>query len=275
MKDLAGLLRSFRSAEVFSKEKPLHKIACLGTTLELLYRIKTKKKLEEASGAFREFIKPDSICFDVGAGYGRLTYTMAKLCPKGHVYSFEPEDYSYRVLSNLVKLAKLKNVTTVQKAVYDKETELELLVPLKTSNKFVPHLSYLATGDFKERTSHILEKTTTITIDDYCVKNNIPKVDFIKCDVEGAELFVLKGAINYLTRHRPVIFIEIIDTNLKHFNLNFNDMEKFFSELNYKSVIFKNGLLQENPIEKQHYDYFFIPSEMQFSFACNGKGGKK
>jgi FkbM family methyltransferase len=252
-------LLSCRSSHVFSRDKFFHKLACLGTTIELLYRIKTGKKLEEGTKMFNRFIKPDSTCLDIGAAYGRNTFLMAKLADRGAVHSFEPEDYSWRVLSNIVKLCRLKNVTVNHVAVYETPGHAELFIPQKDSGKYVPHLSYLA---FKPSDEYgIKEKIETLTIDDYCRQKGVGKIDFIKCDIEGAELFSLRGAEKTIAASRPVFFLEIIDTNLIHFNLGPSQVADFFTAHKYRSFIVHDNKLTPCEVNSKHIDYFFIPAE--------------
>ncbi len=51
------------------------------------------------------------------------------------------------------------------------------------------------------------ETAKITTIDDYVRKNKIPRVDFIKLDVEGAELDVLRGAVTTIVMHKPILAI--------------------------------------------------------------------
>lgn len=61
------------------------------------------------------------------------------------------------------------------------------------------------------------------TLDDYTAETKI-RVDFIKCDVEGAELLVFKGAIDTIARDKPVIFSEILRKWSAKFNYNPNEI---------------------------------------------------
>jgi hypothetical protein len=47
------------------------------------------------------------------------------------------------------------------------------------------------------------------TLDNYFMQTGLSRCDFIKCDIEGAELLFLKGARNVLKRHQPTILLEI------------------------------------------------------------------
>ena len=62
-------------------------------------------------------------------------------------------------------------------------------------------------------------------------------------------------------KQRPVIFIEVIETNLFRFNLTLEEIRQFFAELNYKSFIFEDNQLRNSEITKRHCDYFFVPKE--------------
>lgn len=257
-----GLLFSTRSIHVFAEDKPLHKIACWFTAADVLYRIKTDRKKESAVSVFDKIIKEDSVCFDVGAAYGRLTYDIARLCPKGKVFSFEPEAYSFKVMKFLVKLCGFKNVTMINNAVYNDVRTIELKIPLKENGKFAPHLSYLDAVEQAEsiRTFH-LETVDTIVLDDYAKANGIDSVDFIKCDIEGGELMVFKGAQALIEKSRPVIFSEVISGNLSNFDLSLDDMKVYVSELKYDVYIEESGKLEKAEITDKHVDYFFIPQE--------------
>lgn len=49
------------------------------------------------------------------------------------------------------------------------------------------------------------ETTQVVTLDSYVREHNLPSVDFIKLDVEGAELDVLKGAATTIARYKPIL----------------------------------------------------------------------
>jgi FkbM family methyltransferase len=65
--------------------------------------------------------------------------------------------------------------------------------------------SFISQDAFENHTG----KTETITIDDFVKKQKLSKVDFIKMDIEGAELYALKGAINTIKTFKPKLGIAI------------------------------------------------------------------
>lgn len=256
------LIFSTRSKYVFAADKPFHKLACWFTALDVLYRIKTDRKKESAVSVFDKIIKEDSVCFDIGAAYGRLTYDIARLAPKGKVYSFEPEAYSFKVMTFLMKLCGFKNVTTINNAVYNDKRTIELKIPLKENGKFAPHLSFGGSVNETDGSGvYHLETVDTIVLDEYAKENNIEAIDFIKCDIEGGELMVLKGAQGLIDKSRPVIFCEVIDNNLNHFDLTFADIDGYCKSINYKIYVEKSGKFETAEISNKNADYFFIPEE--------------
>ena len=84
-------------------------------------------------------------------------------------------------------------------------------------------------------------------------------VDFIKCDVEGAELFVFQGAAETLKKHQPVVFSEMLRKWSAKFNYHPNEIIKLFSGLGYCCYAERGGKLaeflamDENTIETNFY----------------------
>jgi len=68
----------------------------------------------------------------------------------------------------------------------------------------------------------------TLSIDDFVESKNIPKVDFIKMDIEGAELAALLGAKNTIEKYRPKLAI-----SLYHDLRDFASIPRYLSSLNY------------------------------------------
>ena len=58
-------------------------------------------------------------------------------------------------------------------------------------------------------TGHEAQPTQVVTLDDFCAERGIAQVDFIRMDIEGAELMALQGAAGILDRDRPHVLLEI------------------------------------------------------------------
>ena len=87
----------------------------------------------------------------------------------------------------------------------------------------------------------------------------LTKIDAIKIDVEGFEYKVLKGSEGLLKKDHPLLFIELVDDNLKNNNSNANQLVDLLKQLNYKIV--RPGTLSAFG---DHYDF----SNCAFDILC-------
>ena len=137
----------------------------------------------------------DDIVIDAGSCMGEFS---ALASVKGcKVYAFEPVPEI--VQEYLSKTAEWnKNIEIIEFGLSDKESELTLTVidELGSSSGFIVR---------EQAGTDIV--INTITLDDFVCKNNLPRVDFIKADIEGAERLMLKGAKNVLRDFAPKLAI--------------------------------------------------------------------
>ncbi len=162
---------------------------------------------------FSAFLKPDSICLDLGANIGMVTLALSLLCPKGHVYAFEASKDTAEALRQTALANHLKNVSVGQAILGDEDKEVRFFdIPGVSTSSF-------AVSKESDKTVHVLtypytDKESNVTVartksvDQIVRELNIPRVDFIKIDVEGSELDVLDGAKETLARFKPIILME-------------------------------------------------------------------
>jgi FkbM family methyltransferase len=84
--------------------------------------------------------------------------------------------------------------------------------------------------------------------------------DFIKIDVEGAELPVLRGLVRTIDAHRPIVMIEFIEAN-------FAAMQNFFRPFRYNTYVFDWKVDAFSPFSKQRPDNVFFMTEQQSKTA--------
>lgn len=91
------------------------------------------------------------------------------------------------------------------------------------------------------------------------------KADFIKCDVEGAELLVFRGGEETLRRDKPMVFSEMLRKWTAGFGYHPNDILDFFQGLGYRCFTLSDGGLKsfgrvgEDTIET---NFFFLHPEV-------------
>jgi hypothetical protein len=95
----------------------------------------------------------------------------------------------------------------------------------------VPHREENWTGYENEQSRYLTETSKMITIDDYVGDNQVSSISFIKCDVEAAELLVLKGAETVLRSSRPpVLQLEVFESWTRDFGYHPRDLFEFLKK---------------------------------------------
>lgn len=208
-----------------------------------------------------KFIFPGSTVLDIGANCGQYTYTLSKLVGRsGKVISFEPVKYTFDVLRIIVKKLKLKNVELHNIALSNKKGKLEIKIPL--DNFGIPNIGL---SSFTNNDNVLREIVKADTLDNFLhVKNvDFKKILFIKCDVEGFELFVLKGGINCFKLAKPTLLIEVDDFLTRKVGYSANELFEFLRKLGYRPYVICNNVLRLSLNYSRNYlNYFFVVENM-------------
>lgn len=151
------------------------------------------------------------IVVDVGAHYGRYTLIAAKrIGPKGKIISIEAYPKNFDMLNRNIKLNELENVITLNFAVSSNKSKVKLSIPAEKKSS---HTIYSSIITSRAPTEKFIEVNGN-TLDNLLPENRISveEINYIKIDVEGAELEVLKGANDILSKSKDIaLLIEIHD----------------------------------------------------------------
>jgi FkbM family methyltransferase len=212
------------------------------------------KQYEKANTNFlKKIIKKDWVCIDIGANIGYYTCLLAKMCPLGKIYAFEPSDIDFSLLSLNIYLNNFKNVHLNNLAIGNKNGFNNFNITIDSG------LSSLK--DTKRGKVDKVKKVKIQTLDSYVLENQIDRVDFIKIDVEGAEMLILKGSRYCLEKLKPnIIQIEICIKNLKAYKISGFSIINLLKKHNftpYQLVNNRLSLYKELIINKD-VDLFFI-----------------
>lgn len=137
-------------------------------------------------------IEEGDVVLDLGAGYG--SYTLPALACGARVYAIDSNKAALDVLLAAALLNGFTDITTLHMAVYDGSSEIPLA--LKRQHKHSEH----------SPSRHVHWATLDGLVAGGVVDEG--RVDWLKIDVEGAELGVLEGGVKLLERHRPNLIIE-------------------------------------------------------------------
>ncbi|MBN9299410.1 MAG: FkbM family methyltransferase [Filimonas sp.] len=196
------------------------------------------------------------VVFDIGANYGWYAAHMAKRFPEAKIFSFEPIPKTYESLQKNLSLNNIHNVTAVNIGMGEQKDRFVFYYdPQLSVNASMSNLTNAASVE-----STVCEVST---LDHFSIERGL-KVDFIKCDIEGAELLAFKGGRALLERDKPIIFSEMLRKWTAKFNYHPNDIIDFLKELGYTCFVISEGKLMpfsrvdENTSET---NYFFLHAE--------------
>jgi FkbM family methyltransferase len=173
----------------------------------------------------RQVIPRDGVVFDVGAHAGQFTKLFARLAPAGRIYALEPGSYARMILRAALRARRLGNVTILPLALGATSGVAVLTVPVKASGSYGFGLAHLGDG---EETAAEQEIVGLATLDDLAAALQLDRLDFIKADIEGYELRLIRGARATLQRFKPALLIELDPARLARAG---DSLEMLWSEL--------------------------------------------
>ena len=208
---------------------------------------------------FDHALQPGMTFLDAGANDGIYTVFAAKrVGNEGTVWAFEP---SARELSRLRHNLELNHLAArvFPLALADCSGQAELSVGA------YEHAGHNTLGAFAYQTE--LEGKAPVEVrrlDEVLNENPLARLDLMKIDVEGAELRLLRGALETLRKYRPVLLFEVSEGSLKHQGGSPPELLAFLHTENYLIYTFDRvtglpmpaapGIFAENmigyPVEK-------------------------
>lgn len=204
-----------------------------------ILRMIVKPSYELETAATPLLLKPGMVCFDIGGHYGLFSRFMSPLVGKtGRIYAFEPSALTCGVFRTVKRVCGLSNVEITQCAMADTPGELTLTIPIKAHGGLGTSLAHL--GPALDRPG-ITETVEVKTLDNFVRERGITQCDFIKCDVEGAELLVIKGAAETIARFKPAMMFEIAAAHLKRHNHTVAEIEAVLRGYGYSFYLWRNN----------------------------------
>lgn len=179
-------------------------------------------------------LKSGMCMVDVGANIGIYSLFAARLVgEKGLVLAIEPSSREYKRFLQQIRRNKLRNIRVRKLALFNKSADTILSV---ADERHAGH-NTLSTFAYDEVKLLKKEKISCDTLDNLIKEEKIRKIDVIKIDVEGSELFTLYGAKKTIVKNKPVIILEISNRNLEKSGVNPDKLLSFLTSLSYR--IFK------------------------------------
>ena len=180
-----------------------------------------------------QLVREGDVCIDIGANLGYYSRPLSRLAgSSGHVYSVEPVPVIGRVLRH--NLRRCKNVDILPFALGGENRRITM------SNDSVLTDGYFGTGRNRVDDSAVRSSAAT-TFEAEMRRGSelfggLERLDFIKCDIEGYELHVMRELRPLLERHRPTVLIETGGANRPQ-------IIALFTELGYRGMTLECGRL--------------------------------
>jgi FkbM family methyltransferase len=203
----------------------------------------------------KKYIRPGDFVIDIGAHLGYFTMELSRLVKdEGKVFAIEPVSKFHDVLAGQIRNRNLRNVELIQAAMGGDQEFVEMGIPrVNKAKKFA-----YARIKNSNPTLEYVESEKVKNLEGDKLFQDLPRVDFVKCDVEGLEIAVFQSMMQTVVRHEPILLCELADRNERRKLL---EMLKPFGYdmfiLEEKKLMPVNSDSSKSGISHNHY---FIPA---------------
>jgi FkbM family methyltransferase len=230
-------------------------------------------------------VRPGDTVVDVGANFGLYCHALSHAVGRtGRVFAFEPVPFTCRTLRLVVRILRLGNVEVVEKGLSDRAGTVSFTVPLQESGAASAGQAHFSTRCDERRGKekhapwpHSRDVTCEVVrLDDFLP--HLPDLSFLKCDIEGAELFAFRGAEQTIDRYFPTVLCEINPWFLDGFGIPLAELTDFFFRKDYRLYHYDEGarrLEEMTDLAKIIEDnYVFIHPRRAALFRVDRKRGR-
>jgi FkbM family methyltransferase len=193
---------------------------------------------------------------DIGANIGWYSINIGVARRAAKIFSFEPIPNTYNNLIKNISINAVSNIQTYNFGFSNIAGEFPFYYYPEGSGN-------ASSANLTERNDIEIVQCKVRTLDDFSTDKKL-QVDFIKCDVEGAELLVFQGGMQTLEKNLPIIFAEILRKWSNKFNYDPNEIFILFKKLGYQAFTVKGPILvkfeemNESTVET---NFFFLHKE--------------
>lgn len=223
-----GILKARRNGIYFSMYK-------------MLYKIK------------KQGIEPNTI-IDVGASIGMFSKTANYLWQNAKIFSFEPLNTSYKKLITLAD--EIPNIKLFNFALGDKREKTIINESSYEYSSSILEMSDIHKKAFPYSAESTKQEIEVYTLDEIFSNNKISSPVMLKLDVQGFEMNVLKGGINFLEKV-DYILIELSFKELYKGQPLFNDLYSFLSGKNFELLDILENSRNPSTFEMLQVDALF------------------
>lgn len=201
-------------------------------------------------------VKQGDTFFDIGANIGWVSISISKAVKDVKIFAFEPIEETYKKLRNNIRINHVKIIKTFNFGFSDKEEER--IFYYNPENTGATSLANILMNKNVRQVKCQLK-----TLDNFVADHN-KKIDFIKCDVEGAEILIFKGGLKAIEKHKPIMLTEMLRKWTAKFNYHPNDTIALLKKMGYNCyAVHQNKLVPFRKIDENtlQTNFFFLHSK--------------
>jgi FkbM family methyltransferase len=199
-------------------------------------------------------VKEGDVVLDIGANIGYYTVLFSKLVGKnGKVFAFEPTTHFLDILQRNLDANGVSNVEIVKCGLSNKKHTMEIGIGPSSATL------HPAPGFDRVDKREIIDLTT---LDIFTGNRNLPKIDFIKIDVDGHEPFFFQGAWDSLDKYEPVVLLEL--SHLHYLKAGFTAWD-FYDLLKERGYF----IFHEDNLEEMTRKEDFLRRCANFAYSTN------
>jgi FkbM family methyltransferase len=201
---------------------------------------------------FEVVIRPDTNCVDVGAHIGSTLSDIVRRAPRGKHLAFEPVPRKAAWLRR-----KFPEVELRQTALADHTGSVQFAEDRKRPGFSSIAHSGSPSGEYSvpcDRLDNVVDPAR--------------RVGFLKIDVEGAELMVLRGATGLLRRDRPAILFESGPGGAEKFGMSREQLHRFLTEEGYSVYLIGEYLRGAGPLDFPTFDACHVYPFRAFNYLA-------
>ncbi|MGH3622415.1 MAG: FkbM family methyltransferase [Sciscionella sp.] len=226
---------------------------------------RTTPWLESELLGLQHVVRPGDHCLDVGAALGIYTAVLSDLVGQGGVvHSVEPLRFAYPPTLRRLLAAPGRNVRSHRVALGSKDAECTMSLPVRNGH-FVTGRSFLTAGTSglgsnDEFDAHVQVDVPAQTLDSFSAQSGIDRLDFVKADVEGAELDLLEGGAETIARFRPSLLLEIEQRHVERYGRAAESVAEWLTERGYTMRVWRGSAWQPvDRLDPERRNHLFVP----------------
>lgn len=198
------------------------------------------------------------IIFDVGAYKGEISEIYTRLFPNNEIHAFEPynESFSFLLKKSEIFTSIIPNHIALGNSIGKKYLNSNIASPTNYFLETHEKASYYWSANWCNTVEKI--EVNVITIDYYCRKKNISRIDVLKLDTQGYEFEILSGAEHMLSTNKiSLIYLEIILSSTYINQKSLAQITDYLDTFGYRLFNIYNPVISENK-ELNQLDVIFI-----------------